>query len=896
MKKRMLTLVSCLALLGVTAPVLAACANKEQQHDDKEDEGEGDKKVAVTSITLNAENAKVYLGKTFQIVATVAPQDATDKKVTYTSSDATIASVSETGLVTGLVAGNAVITVTSVSDPTVTKALNVVVTDDDSFELDVTQLKEPAFMSTVAQHTSKLDKVEEIQTKGNKTEKNTFYENADGGVDVYKVGSQNPFEFVVGALSINEELEETIIQNIHSKVKLEINGDEGYRVLEGEELESYVTITDDNTKFQFTERAENGFFRLTISADETKYASVEATCEPVVFEFQVIDAYNVYQFKDLALFDTTGRDEWKGIQEELGVDPKDVHGLVLHTDIEIENEDLPAGFKLSEEDVEEAADSSYASFSNWLADYADQSKEDGTPYGEVTVEEGKSWLKDSLKDWETIFERSTDEDTNFRFEGNYFGIDYSKVKQVYDFSSDLVDHSYEKLAGSMTDFWRDGSHSQFFGLNVSSNGYLGEVSFKNLSIKGNGKYSSDAKYMGGMMTFKTDNTAFSASNVLTFDTFLTALSQNLNRGEGVDYGSMSFDRFKSVDSYNSMFYLYGTENNTITNSSCFNAGGAILLLDEVRASTIPSHAGVTPHVVVENTFMESFINQSTPWFVVHDAAALVSTLEVIGGEASYINALAKKHNGNSFIKKTDDNSNVINLIAIDISGADALGFNPAEKPNSRMPHGSVEIRNTLKDGAYDTTHKFDMSYVDVTDSNAKYQPYMQMVAGKDRAFIIDNSAGSSSMVAGMQGMIVEGASYLESAVMTVINSDGEAVKLAPTQENPFNLVPVQEGEKPLQFDVDPYKNFATYLNAQTTDGIPEEAAGLLVENKIVSDLETAQYVVSVLNQQGYKLRITAPEEYQANLVKGDYTSLYFQAVKDYSFLGVLAGTSPVNAD
>ena len=70
---------------------------------------------SVTGVTLDAETATLRVGEqTLQLTATVHPSDASDKSLVWTSSNAEVASVSETGLVTPLASGEALITVTTV--------------------------------------------------------------------------------------------------------------------------------------------------------------------------------------------------------------------------------------------------------------------------------------------------------------------------------------------------------------------------------------------------------------------------------------------------------------------------------------------------------------------------------------------------------------------------------------------------------------------------------------------------------------------------------------------------------------------------------------------------------------------------------------------------------------
>ena len=71
------------------------------------------KPIAVTGVTLDKTTLSLQEGATGNLVATVAPSTATDKTVTFASSDAAIATVDNTGKVTAVKAGNADITVTT---------------------------------------------------------------------------------------------------------------------------------------------------------------------------------------------------------------------------------------------------------------------------------------------------------------------------------------------------------------------------------------------------------------------------------------------------------------------------------------------------------------------------------------------------------------------------------------------------------------------------------------------------------------------------------------------------------------------------------------------------------------------------------------------------------------
>ncbi len=72
-----------------------------------------DAKVAVESVNLNKTATSLTVGNNETLTATVKPDDATDKTVTWTSSDTSVASVDENGNVTAVAVGSATITATA---------------------------------------------------------------------------------------------------------------------------------------------------------------------------------------------------------------------------------------------------------------------------------------------------------------------------------------------------------------------------------------------------------------------------------------------------------------------------------------------------------------------------------------------------------------------------------------------------------------------------------------------------------------------------------------------------------------------------------------------------------------------------------------------------------------
>lgn len=95
------------------------------------------KDIAVTSISVNPTSATISNGSSKQITATINPSNATNKGVTWTSSNSTIASVDSNGLVTGKSVGKATITATALGDTSkkATCAVEVVTPQSDAWTI-----------------------------------------------------------------------------------------------------------------------------------------------------------------------------------------------------------------------------------------------------------------------------------------------------------------------------------------------------------------------------------------------------------------------------------------------------------------------------------------------------------------------------------------------------------------------------------------------------------------------------------------------------------------------------------------------------------------------------------------------------------------------------------------
>lgn len=116
-------------------------------------EGEEPPVVEVTGVTLNKSSITLFVGKTETLIATVAPNDATNKAVTWSSDKESVATVNANGVVTAKAEGTATITVTT-EDGNKTATCEVTVKKEETPDVPVPEtglsLHEPGKYSEVA--------------------------------------------------------------------------------------------------------------------------------------------------------------------------------------------------------------------------------------------------------------------------------------------------------------------------------------------------------------------------------------------------------------------------------------------------------------------------------------------------------------------------------------------------------------------------------------------------------------------------------------------------------------------------------------------------------------------------------------------------------------------------
>ena len=133
MKKKLplLFLASALLFSACTAPAATPSGEGQQEGGEGQGGGSQSETVSLTDIRLNKHVLTLKAGESQLLVPAFTPVNATNKNVTWTIEDTSVATVSKTGVVRGIAAGQTVVTVKS-EDGNLTDDCLISVTDSSS--------------------------------------------------------------------------------------------------------------------------------------------------------------------------------------------------------------------------------------------------------------------------------------------------------------------------------------------------------------------------------------------------------------------------------------------------------------------------------------------------------------------------------------------------------------------------------------------------------------------------------------------------------------------------------------------------------------------------------------------------------------------------------------------
>jgi len=482
----------------------------------------------------------------------------------------------------------------------------------------------------------------------------------------YYIGDDNVFNFrinakgVDGAGNIVENL-----SNVRTDIKLEsvtYNDNEPiYTNLSEDTISAFATINTENSTIDFNDNAIGKEFRITVSAvnyDEDYFDEAPT----FNLNVKVVDGYNVYTAQDLSVLDNTGDFGWNDIKSsELQQASNSINGVILHSDIEVKDSDLPSGLFYNETEANAIGSG-------------------------VTNQEIVGSLKDSA-DYQ-IYGRRLNSNQNFSFIGNYYQVDFSNISKVVvqNNNKDGIivneDSSKEEAITTHTCFLRfvpkDGNQT------------FPKVDVKNVSFKGNGKRSSRAIESGGIILLKSNGVEFTADNTIYQDCFIGYMFEKFDDDDRIDSNSdvskYNILNTKGYNCYNSLLYFWGAKHVIIENSELISAGGPVMIVDHTNNDSATGSGGFPPKVDIINSRLESFVTGEEPWFVTYGATAIMSQIKA----ADAVYAAVPESIRPTFLVDKDNVEDMINIICV-LKSAESEGLTI-----SRV-RGSVTIFDSRED-------------------------------------------------------------------------------------------------------------------------------------------------------------------------------------------------------
>lgn len=200
--------------------------------------------AAATGVSLDKNTLSLNVGDTERLTATVAPSDADDKTVSWTSEDTTIASVSTAGLVTAKKAGSTKITVKTTDGDFTAEAT---VTVAEAIDVVSIEFKRNKFYSLVGVNTTLIPDVLPENYSGD-LEWSSSHEDVatvdqDGKVSAIKLGST--FIRVVSANGIERVVEFLVVDEAE---KHDLDIAEHIMSLNNRELSGYFQVLEEDEK------------------------------------------------------------------------------------------------------------------------------------------------------------------------------------------------------------------------------------------------------------------------------------------------------------------------------------------------------------------------------------------------------------------------------------------------------------------------------------------------------------------------------------------------------------------------------------------------------------------------------------------------------------------------
>ena len=441
----------------------------------------------------------------------------------------------------------------------------------------------------------------------------------------YKVGDDNPFRFTLTLKTWDNALNApgTDITDYVSQSKVYLVTGTGEQLLTGNDLATYVTVNEQDNTFDFTDTAVNKTFRIETrpahGVDESDADTVAAVTKSLTVD--VVDGYNVYSAKELNLITNAShanipdygqatKTQLQMVEEFLQNNnitrPANMAGVVLHGDLTVTADDIPAGY---------------------LYSYTNKA---GQP---------AKGLYDHFSIFYHVYNSAS---PSFGMYGNYFTINTAQLPTVCEApyaGNDINDDSSssEVFAFDVTDeeIWAK-------GLSYDHSDYRTRV--ENIFISSEDPNSNTeqeaAKSKLGLIAFKMYLHTSDFYNVIIEKHTLSICADS-------DNSTINIDKCYFFNSWN--MHIYAWSNNyildeldldnsdpsvytkyqpiviNIKNSTIAKCGGPVIIADPASTTDLRNkNSGAI--ITAENSTIYSYVQGNEAWFTTYGVSAMASNL------------------------------------------------------------------------------------------------------------------------------------------------------------------------------------------------------------------------------------------------------------------------------
>ena len=480
------------------------------------------------------------------------------------------------------------------------------------------------------------------------------------GNQTYVIGNENEFKFKPLFAVLNEDLDIIELENFYSVVTLYIEKDGQYVELtkvngEGNISEYYdgdtiiATVNTFTGIYDFSNNAAGAKVKISVLPSADHYVTDES---PITLEAKIINAYNVYEAWQLAVIDNKNA-AWDTMKEEHGIKGLNVSGVVLHCDIDVTENDVPAEFfYVCDKEIV----------------YTDKSNP--SDIKTIVKPAGSKYLIDST----FIYDRTGAGD--FTIQGNLFTIDVSSFPLIAspavfgadaqkDYGSDYSNASLFRFESVVWDVYAAAM--------TSTPADVAEVTVENLSFIGNAKRNNyeDAEgnlvSAGGLIFLKSSHfTKTMMNNIIGNSGFITYF---------VDYGAeLHVSNAKCYDSYQNAAFSFANSVLDIKDSFINGCGGPIVIAQgEIDFNVYPKNT-------ITNTIVETHLTGGELWFHAVGATTVIDGVKALGnglgqaGLGNFIDASGKLNIIGALMNNVNDASDLSDIRvqgSFNVDGTDA---------------------------------------------------------------------------------------------------------------------------------------------------------------------------------------------------------------------------------